>query len=445
MRATTIRFLDYWLGVPSTALLTGVRRLLPGPARHAATTRPRKVLFLKFIEQGATVLAQDAIRRAVREVGRDNVFFCVFESNRAILDVLETVPSQNILAIRDRGLAAFVADFLRAAWFVRSHRIDSVIDMEFFSRASAIFAFISGAANRVGLHRFTGELPYRGDLMTHRVQYLPQEHISLQYLILVEALFRPFDSLARGARELPDHGRARLDEPLLKVPLREIRAAAAGEPPRFVPRPSDLERIRTRIGGATPRPIVILNPNASDLLPLRKWPTDRFKVLAERILAAYPRALIVLTGAPSEREAAEALCRELGASRVVSMAGETSLPELLTLYSLADVLVTNDSGPGHFSSLTPVHAIVLFGPETPRLFGPLSSTHTVIWKELACSPCVSVFNHRLSPCRNNVCMQSITVDEVFEAVEAAIRLKADSTTEPAGVRVLDRQSLGDGG
>ncbi len=403
MRATTIRFLDYWLGIPACAFLTRLRRLanIAASARQAPA-RPQKVLFLKFIEQGATVLAQDAIRLAVREVGRDNVFFCVFESNRAILDVLETVPARNILSIRDRALAPFLADFLRAAWYVRPHRIDSVIDMEFFSRASAIFAFLSGARNRVGLHRFTGELPYRGDLMTHRVQFLPHLHISVQYLILVAALFRSHD-----------------DEPLLKVPIDDIRADAVGEPPRFVPRPAELERMRARVGGATARPIVILNPNASDLLPLRKWPTERFQVLAERVLAAYPNALVVLTGAASERAAAEALCRGLGSPRVVSVAGETSLPELLTLYSLADVLVTNDSGPGHFASLTPVHAVVLFGPETPRLFGPLSSS-TVIWKELACSPCVSVFNHRLSPCTNNVCMQSITVDEVFDAVTAAV-------------------------
>ena len=418
MRTTTIRFLDYWLGIPATALLTLLRGLADLAASEGKPAAPpSRVLFLKFIEQGATVLAQDAIGLAVRKVGRENVFFCVFESNRAILDVLETVPPQNILSIRDRRLLTFLADFLRAAWFVRSHRIDSVIDMEFFSRASAIFAFLSGAANRVGLHRFTGELPYRGDLMTHRVQYLPHLHIAVQYLILVEALFRPLDSQStRDARDLLAQGRPQLDEPLLKVPLSEIRADSMSLPSRFVPRPAELERMRARVG--TGQPIVILNPNASDLLPLRKWPTERFALLAKRILAEYPDARIVLTGAPSERVAAEGLCRDLGSPRVVSMAGETSLPELLTLYSLADVLVTNDSGPGHFSSLTPVHAIVLFGPETPRLFGPLSSTSTVIWKELACSPCVSVFNHRLSPCRNNVCMQLITVDEVFEAIRA---------------------------
>ena len=49
--------------------------------------------------------------------------------------------------------------------------------------------------------------------------------------------------------------------------------------------------------------------------------------------------------------------------------------ELLTLYTLADVLVTNDSGPAHFASLTPVHTVVLFGPETPLLFGSRSAGH----------------------------------------------------------------------
>jgi hypothetical protein len=59
----------------------------------------------------------------------------------------------------------------------------------------------------------------------------------------------------------------------------------------------------------------------------------------------------------------------------------------------------------------------------PRLFAPLSSS-IVIWKELACSPCVSVFNHRLSPCSHNVCMLSITVDEVFDAVRTAVAVRA---------------------
>ena len=409
MRTQTIRVLDYWLGVPLCALLTACRRLL---GERPAT--PKRILFLKFIEQGATVLAQDAIRRATLHAGRENVFFCVFETNRAILDVLGAIPADNIMCIRDRSLGIFVLDFLRALATMRRRGIDTVIDMEFFSRASAIFAFLSGATTRAGLHRFTGELPYRGDLMTHRVQYNAHLHISVQYAVLVEA-----------AMHDP------VDQPLLKVPAATI-AGEQAPPPTFVATTDEQTRVSALINEAgdasAADPVVLLNPNASDLLPLRKWERARFVELGRRILDTYPRARLVVTGAPAERAAAEQLCRDLHSPRAVSAAGRTSLRELLTLYTLANVLVTNDSGPAHFASLTSVHTVVLFGPETPLLFGSLSPATTIIWKQLACSPCVSVFNHRLSPCDNNLCMQLITVDEVFDAVHAVLTTNASTLT-----------------
>jgi ADP-heptose:LPS heptosyltransferase len=399
VRTQTIRFLDYWLGIPACALLTVVRR-----CQRERRVEPRRIMFVKFIEQGATVLAQDAIRRATARVDRDNIFFCVFESNRAILDVLDVVPEANVLRIRDRRLATFLIDFVRALITMRAQRIDTIIDMEFFSRASAVFAFLSGASTRVGLHRFTGELPYRGDLMTHRIQYTPHLHVSLLYVVLLEAAFG-------------DNS----DEPLLKVPVAQIddglfRGAV------FEPTQAETAQVRSLVGDTEPaaHPVFLLNPNASDLLPLRKWESAKFVELGQRLLAEFPQSRLVVTGAPAEREAAERLCGAIDSPRAVSAAGRTSLRELLTLYTLASVLVTNDSGPAHFASLTAVHTVVLFGPETPLLFGSRSPATTIIWKQLACSPCVSVFNHRLSPCRNNLCMQLITVDEVFDAVRAAI-------------------------
>ena len=400
MRPTTIRRIDYWIGVPLCFLLTLWRRVTGDRALEPT----RKIVFLKLIEQGATVLARDAIERAVAMVGRDHVYFCVFESNRAILDVMGLVPPANVLTVRDRQLLSCLLDFLRVFRTLRQARVDTSVDMEFFSRASAICAFLSGAAKRVGLHRFSSELPYRGDLMTHRVQYTPYLHVSVQYSLLTMAI---------------ESDPAQL--PLLKVQPPDSTAARA--PAMFVPTEQErrvisdaLSRERANASG----PIVLLNPNASDLLPLRKWPSERFAELARRILTAYPNALVALTGAPSERSAAEALCRQIDSPRVVSLAGRTTLRELLTLYTLADILVTNDSGPGHFAALTPVAVVVLFGPETPLLFGPLSSTARVIWKRLACSPCVSVFNHRFSPCTDNVCMQLIEVDEVFQAVAESL-------------------------
>jgi ADP-heptose:LPS heptosyltransferase len=90
--------------------------------------------------------------------------------------------------------------------------------------------------------------------------------------------------------------------------------------------------------------------------------------------------------------------------------------ELPALYHLAHVMVTNDSGPGHFSSVTPLPTIVLFGPETPALYGSLGKS-IPIFAGLACSPCVSAANHRKTPCTNNLCMQAITVPQVMSAMK----------------------------
>jgi ADP-heptose:LPS heptosyltransferase len=106
------------------------------------------------------------------------------------------------------------------------------------------------------------------------------------------------------------------------------------------------------------------------------------------------------------------------------MAGRTTLREVLVLYTLADVLVTNDSGPGHFASLTGIDSIVLFGPETPLLFGPLGPHSQAVTANLACSPCLSAYNHRFSPCRFNACMHAISVDDVLARVMAALDRRA---------------------
>jgi len=394
LKNQTIKRIDQVLGTLMCFFLTIVRRLSP---RDDGPVEPKRILFLKLIEQGATVLAAPAIRRAVERVGRENVYFCVFIENRAIVDILDLIPGENVIEIRHKTFTQFARDALSALSKIRKLGVDTVIDMELMARAPAILAYLTGARWRVGLHRFTAEGPYRGDLMTHRVQYNPYLHTSVAYRLLV-------DSLELDPRDLP----------LAKVSpnLNEPRH-------RFVPRPEETEKVRQLVGRAGP--LVVLNPNTGDLLPIRMWPTERFVELGQRILEQNPNVTLVITGAPSEQAGAEEVCRRIGGNeRVVSVAGRTTLRDVLVLYTIADVLVTNDSGPGHFASMTDIHNIVLFGPETPQLFGPLGEKRHVIWAELACSPCVSPYNHRFSPCSNNVCMQSITVDRVYREVASAL-------------------------
>ena len=90
---------------------------------------------------------------------------------------------------------------------------------------------------------------------------------------------------------------------------------------------------------------------------------------------------------------AAALASRIDLARCLSFAGETTLTELPPLYSLASVMVTNDSGPADFAAATGLPTIVLFGPETPNLYRPLGNARS-IYAGLACSPCVSAHNHR---------------------------------------------------
>jgi ADP-heptose:LPS heptosyltransferase len=82
-------------------------------------------------------------------------------------------------------------------------------------------------------------------------------------------------------------------------------------------------------------------------------------------------------------------------------------------------MVTNDSGPAHFAAVTSLPTFVLFGPETPTLYAPLGNT-TAIFAGLHCSPCVSAWNHRHTPCQDNKCLQAITPQAVFDAIKPVL-------------------------
>ncbi len=398
MKASTIRFVDAWVGVPACAVLTAWRWLFD---RRDGRCPVRRVVFLKLVEQGATVLACPALSRAIERVGRENVFFLVLAENRPILDLVDLVPAENVVAIPSGGLWRTLVGLLGAVRRLRRERIDGVFDFEFFARASAVIGYLTGAGRRVGYHRFHGDGPWRGDLLTHRLVYNPHMHTQPAMVAMVEALWQ--DPAGLPALDVPTGGQSHA---------------------QFIPTAEEMDRVRATIrreaGGRDVGRLVLLNANASDLLPLRRWEPDRYVTLARRLLATFPGVHIAFTGAPSERPAVDALVATVNDPRCLSMAGRTTLRELMVLYCLSDVLVTNDSGPAHFAALTPVEVVTLFGPETPRLFGVMGPRSHVIWKQLPCSPCVSAYNGRLSPCRDNLCMQSIGVDEVFGIVHGIL-------------------------
>ena len=395
-----LQILDRWVFSFFCSLLTlwaiATRTLQKIPKK------PRKILLVKLAEQGSSVLAIPAMKSAAKMVGENNVYAIVFEENRFILDVIGIIPPENIFTVKQSSVFSMILSTLKNLISIRRKRIDAAVDLEFFARFSAAITFLSGARIRSGLHAYFGEGPYRGDLMTHRVLYNPQLHTSQMFNVLVNAL-------GEDPRALPTY----------PLTLEEDSAPHKYQAPKEAQR-----KLKEKLFLKTPfqknKKIILVNPNASDLLPLRKWDSSKYVKLIQRILKKYPNHIVGLTGSDRERDKAEEVCKAVRSVRCLNFAGQTSLDELMALFCISDLLITNDSGPAHFASLTPISTVVLFGPETPLLFAAINPRCHVVYLGLGCSPCINALNNRQTACRDNQCMKNITVDMVMERVTKAL-------------------------
>ncbi len=405
MNVNTLRFADRRIGGPICRLLT-ILRHLGRLLHHRTDTRiPHRVVVIKLTEMGSTVLAYPALAQLRRRIPNLELFFLSFDEFGGIFDELGLGPAERTLRVDTSSTWRMCWTGWRAIRRLRALQVDTAIDMDFFSRFSVILAFLACPRGiRVGFHRFTSEGLHCGNLLTHPVLYSAHIHTSQAFMALVEALFTPH-----------------LSEVYLKQPLGGHDYTL----PSHVSPPSVVESVTRKLSEARipPTPgvsLVLVNPNSSALFPLRKWPARHYIEFCRRLLAERTDVRIAVTGGPDEKREAETLAQQVGSNRCVSFAGATSLPELLGLYTLARLMVTNDSGPAHFASLTPLRTIVLFGPETPQLYAPLGGRATCLYKAFACSPCVSVYNAKHSPCQNNRCLQAITVDEVLNEARVVL-------------------------
>jgi len=405
----TMRAIDHWVGVPLCAVASPLVALID--SMKNVFTRgpeiPKKLLFIELSEMGSAILVDPAMRNA--QARGAELYFLIFKSNRASLTLLNTVKPENIFTIDSSSLGGLIKDTLGFLWLARRHHIDTVIDLELFSRFTALLTGLCGARRRVGYHIFHGEGLWRGFMLTRKVHYNPHIHITKNFLSLIHAAFAKEIEVPFSKIQIPD-SEVRLEQAIIN--------------------PAALEKVRERIEQQAKEAgieyvygkqrLILVNPNASDLLPQRRWAQQRFSELIQSINTQYPHDLILITGSPAELAYVEKVRVVANVKNALNFAGQVTFAELPPLYTLSDVMVTNDSGPGHFSAVTPLRTVVLFGPETPALYGSIGNS-IAITANLACSPCVSAANHRKTPCQDNVCMQAITVAQVLDKVQIQLQ------------------------
>lgn len=169
---------------------------------------------------------------------------------------------------------------------------------------------------------------------------------------------------------------------------------------------------------AAPKPFIAIAPggakNASVESPLRRWPLDSYRRLAECLMnKGYG---IVVTGGAGDKWVSAGFA----GLNIVDLVGHTSLVDLMAVYCASSGVITHDSGPLHLAMLAEAPTVALFGPTIPMHFVPKGKPVTVLWggEDLPCRPCFD--GKAYSPCNDNKCIKQISVAQVVAALEKLV-------------------------
>ncbi|HEY9403430.1 MAG TPA: lipopolysaccharide heptosyltransferase II [Pyrinomonadaceae bacterium] len=232
-----------------------------------------------------------------------------------------------------------------------------------------------------------------------------EQHEVFYYLNLVFELERALTGEARFADR----------EPQYQLRVSAERQAAA-------------RNLLSRHGALNDRPLVALCPGSTNSRA-KRWPPERFAALADHLMGK-AKVNVALIGAREELDVTGEVLAKMR-RRPVVLTGETDLAGTVAVLSVADLLVTNDTGPAHISAALERPTLVVFGPTNPHTTRPFSPTSDIIRRPPDCAPCMlrdCPIDHR--------CMTAITPEEVFlRAVEMLSHHQCG--TRPAGDHLHD--------
>ena len=383
MTVAAMRRIDRFAGIP-LCWLTGMWLKVMWRSRMRSLPDQRKtVLVIKFFGLGSILLSTPFLTFLDRHNCR--IIFLTFDINRELVERF-TQPTL-VLTISTRSPLPFARDTLSALKCIWSSDVDTVFDLEFFSKFSTLLSALSKAPMRIGF-----ELPtlWRRMNLTHQVPIIHSVHVKDLFL---EQL-KPFGI----------------------VPSREPTAVSSLSSTRFE-RDSMEQKLGLRTNHAD---FVVLNINAGTTSLERRWAPDRFMKVVSVLKAKHPGIRFFFIGNTSEHDYVQDAIQGLSSEPrmcATNCAGLLSLGELIALFERCSLLLTNDTGPLHIAAAVGTRIVALFGPESPQFYGPVASAR-VVYKAISCSPCMNVYDAKLFICPYNArCMREISVDEVLAEVE----------------------------
>lgn len=344
----------------------------------------RTIAVAKLLGMGSIIQATPLLHDLRKRFPAARIIFVTTKANAGLMERLDVVDES--VFVDDSTPAKLAASTAAAVATLLTRKVDLYFDLEVYSAGASVLSVACGARNRAGFYRYSAR--FKKGIFTHLTVFNPRAPISAIYRQLHVAV-----------------GGTKIGEPKFgPIAVREADHES-------------LDRTLASHGIRLPSRFVVVNANASDLLLERRWPRERYVELVATL--AQRGETVVLIGAKAERAYVAELVKDLpqaALADVVDTSGKLSLGELFALVKRASCVVTNDTGPMHFSIALDRPTVCLFGPVSPEHYGVRRPNVEMLYHPVYCSPCA----HELDepPCAgNNVCMKLIGVPEVLAAVE----------------------------
>ena len=392
MNLKTKQHIDRIIGPGLCLLLTAYKNAQSffNRRRSNLAARPGKILIMKFWGMGSILLASPAVRQLQKSYPESEIIFLTMESNREILSRLEICNHVETINT-DRGLITLFIDIFRLIARLKKQKINMVIDLEFFTRFSAVITALIGAPASGG---FYDRQVYRGYLHGVRVPFNRYWHTKTNF----ENLISKCAAIETGANTL-------LVRPRINSGDRDSLQKLLAE--------------NNITGGER---IIAVNINAGELAHERRWPAHHFISLIEKLSKNF-KGKIILIGHASESAYVGTIHRALPANAALDFSGRLSLGMLAALMERVTLMISNDSGPLHLAAAVGARTISFFGPETPVLYAPVGENHTILYKNIDCSPCINVHTGKIVRCLKTKpeCLENITAEEVTQVLGDVLR------------------------
>jgi lipopolysaccharide heptosyltransferase II len=349
-----------------------------------------KVLLVRLRLIGDVVFTTPIIRALRRQFPDSHLTYLV-ESSAAPVVASNPLLDEVLVVSHTRGWPR-IKDDVRMARQLRARRFDVAIDLHGGPR-SGWLTWATRAPVRVGY-----DVPGRAWMYTrvvHRPRGLHPRHSVENQWDLLPAVDARFPAS-------PDPAIDRVDMPVDP----DARATVT-------------ERLR-RLGVPDEGQVIVLHVSAGN--PFRRWPEASFAALTAGLVEGGPDRWVVVTGGPSDREAAaraiSAARQRVGPRQSRILDGEgLSLSELRALMDRASAFVGGDSGPLHIAATSDVAVVGLYGPTLDARSAPWRPrdlpTASIDAGSLPCRPC----EQRVCVPGDFRCLTGISAERVLEATE----------------------------